>query len=83
MKLTANEILEALQEAAATLPENPDDAYSVVELCAATGWGNRRVLDHLKSLKALGLIGHVQVRREGLDGRLSRVIAYRFKRKAA
>lgn len=78
MKLTENEILDALR-VAATQISNPDDAYSIVELATASGWAEHRVRRHLVTLKAQGQLDIVTVWRESLNGRMQRVTAYRFK----
>lgn len=76
--LTINvaEIVEAI--AAASLPQNPEDAHTAAEIANATGWSRDRTTTKLGILKRAGQLEVVSVVREDLAGRRALVPAYRF-----
>jgi hypothetical protein len=78
MKITTNEILDALQAAAASAPPSDHGARTLTEIRNETGWGEDQAKQRLKELKTGGLLEVVKVQRESLDGRRVMVPAYRL-----
>ncbi len=75
--VSESELLEALKTAT-DAHMNPDDAYTVVEICEATSCGREVTCRKLNRLKTANLIEVVSLRREALDGRMRVVPGYRF-----
>lgn len=79
--ISESELIDALRAATGNGESGPADAFTLKEIKAATGWGDRRVLAHLYLLKAQGMLQIVTVNRERLDGRVGGVPGYRFLKK--
>ena len=76
--ITTNELLDALHASRNWCPVRQDDAFTSSELVKATSWSLPTVKRHLHDMKASGGLEVVKVHREGLDGRVVTVSAYRF-----
>lgn len=76
--ITTTEILDALAAATQRAP-NPDDAYTVPELCAATGWTPHMTRRYLAQLKDAGRLQVVMLARERLDGKPCTSPGYRIR----
>ena len=81
MKISTNELLDALTLAAGPRMADPDSTYTTAELRRLTRWSLRHILEVLHELKADGRIEVQKVQREAIDGRVQFVSAYRFVRK--
>jgi len=72
MHITESELLEALASASTA----PDDARTVQEMVAATGYGEDKIRRALKVFHASGRLVPHRVRRVAIDGRNGIVSAY-------
>ena len=72
--ITENEIVAALAEAARG--STPDEARTVTEMSASTGFGTEKVRKALKQVQATGRLTVHQVKRVALDGALRTAPAY-------
>lgn len=72
MTITEAEILEAL----ALVGNAPDDARTVQEMVAATGYDERKIRRALQVFHAAGRLTAHRVHRAAIDGRNSVVAAY-------
>lgn len=79
-EITEAELLQAIQEAAAThnTPDDPDGAFRVAEVAAALGWSSKRVISALWKVQAEGKLQRTKVWRMDLAGRRMPVPAYRL-----
>ena len=77
MKITENELLDALRVAQLTPTHDPSGALTSHEIGDAMGISHATVIVYLKRLKKAGRIEVVRAPREGLDGRVSPTTAYR------
>jgi hypothetical protein len=74
IRITEAEIIDALASAAAGAM--PDDAQTVQDLIATTGYSGERVRMALHAMRAQGRLVVHRVARAGIDGRAAKVPAY-------
>ena len=77
--MTENDLLEALREALQAPTERPEGAHRVEELCDATGHCEKFIRDKIKVMLKDGSAEMVEIPFLRMDGRRTRVPAYRFK----
>jgi hypothetical protein len=80
VEITANEILEALNEASRPkITENPPGFFVVSELAVETGVCTRTIMKRLHVASTAGRVERIMVWRERSNGRRAQVTAYRIK----
>lgn len=77
--MTENDLLEALRDALKAPTERPEGAHTVREIRAITGQAAETVCDALRRMIESGAVECVQVPQMRIDGRKTRVPAYRVK----
>lgn len=82
ISITEAEILSALRAAADT-PDGDDGALTMRQMMELTGWGDRKVREHVRRMIASGAAEPVRVPRPTLAGNVQPTPAYRLTRKAA
>ena len=80
MKITENELIDALRNASRRTADNPDGAMTSHEMGEALGLSHRTIIEYLRKFKRTGRLEIVRVSREGIDGRVSPVTGYRVKK---
>jgi hypothetical protein len=79
IEITANELLEALNEASRPkITENPPGFFVVSELSAETGVCVRVIMGRLRVAESADRVERIMVWRERSDGRRAQVPAYRI-----
>lgn len=79
LTITENELVEALRDAMSAGLADPTDARTTGEMAAAIGRADKFVRDNVRKLIAEGRVELVKVKRQGIDGRMNWVPAYRIR----
>jgi hypothetical protein len=79
VKPTETELLDALREAFARVEDTPDGVFTTQDLVQMTGRGEEKVRAQIRQLMGAGEAECIHVYRTAMDGRRTRVPAYRLK----
>lgn len=79
MNITTSELLEAVKSAVGA-HVNPDDAFTVTELSDALGNSRTLTCRKIRLLQKESLVDVVKVQRPRIDGMMTLVPAYRFRK---